>query len=77
VKRINCVETPHPPGGVFSHNFEFSQFDINTENVLYIFYNIAQRNMKKEIFPVDIELYQHGSSPISVQNLQMLYYKSF
>jgi hypothetical protein len=38
-------------------------------------YNIAQRNIKKEIFRVDIELYQHGSWPISVQNLQMLYYK--
>jgi hypothetical protein len=25
------------------------------------FYNIAQRNIKKEIFRVDIELYQHGS----------------
>jgi hypothetical protein len=24
------------------------------------FYNIAQRNMKKEIFCVDIELYQHA-----------------
>jgi hypothetical protein len=37
----------------------------------------AQRNIKKEIFRrfrVDIELYQHGSQPISVQNLQMLYY---
>ena len=30
----------------------------------YLFYNIAQRNIKKEIFwcfRVDIELYQHGS----------------
>jgi hypothetical protein len=45
------------------------------KNVLYLFYNIAQRNIKKEIFRrfcVDIELYQHG---FSVQNLQMLYYK--
>ena len=34
------------------------------KNVLYLFYNIAQRNIKKEIFQrfrVDIELYQHGS----------------
>ena len=34
------------------------------KNVLYLFYNIAQRNVKKEIFRsfhVDIELYQHGS----------------
>jgi hypothetical protein len=48
------------------------------KNVLYLFYNIAQRNIKKEIFRrflVDIELYQHGPWSISVQNLQMLYYK--
>ena len=34
------------------------------KNVLYLFYNTAQRNIKKEIFRrfrVDIELYQHGS----------------
>jgi hypothetical protein len=31
------------------------------KNVLYFFYNIAQRNIKKEIFRVDFELYQHGS----------------
>ena len=34
------------------------------KNVLYFFYNIAQRTLKKEwreIFRVDIELYQHGS----------------
>jgi hypothetical protein len=29
--------------------------------MFYIFYNIAQRNIKKEIFRVDIELRQHGS----------------
>ena len=32
------------------------------KNVLYLFYNIAQRNIKKEmfrLFRVDIELYQH------------------
>ena len=48
------------------------------KNVLYFFYNIAQRTLteeRREIFRVDIELYQHGSQPISVQNLQMLYYK--
>jgi hypothetical protein len=43
--------------------------------MFYFFYNIAQRNTKKGIFRVDIELRQHGSLPISVQNLQMLYYK--
>ena len=32
------------------------------KNVLYFFYNIAQRTEKwREIFRVDIELYQHGS----------------
>jgi hypothetical protein len=56
---------------------QFRVFPISTsisirKNVLYIFYNIAQRNIKKEIFRVDIELYQQGSQPISVQNLQML-----
>ena len=29
-------------------------------NIHYL-YNIARRNIKKEIFRVDIELYQHGS----------------
>ena len=34
------------------------------KNVLYFFYNIAQRTLTEEwrkIFRVDIELYQHGS----------------
>ena len=34
------------------------------KNVLYFFYNIAQRTLTeewREIFRVDIELYQHGS----------------
>ena len=34
------------------------------KNVLYFFYNIAQRTLteeRQEIFRVDIELYQHGS----------------
>ena len=34
------------------------------KNVLYFFYNIAQRTLTeewREIFCVDIELYQHGS----------------
>ena len=47
------------------------------KNVLYFFYNITQRTLTEEwweIFPVDIELYQNGSLPINVQNLQMLYY---
>ena len=40
----------------------FTQFRVF--DVLYLFYNIAKRNIKKEIFRrfrVDIELYQHGS----------------
>jgi hypothetical protein len=61
-KTRNCVEE-------FSHNFEFSQFPrvliynclSIRKNVLYFFYNIAQRNLKKEIFRVDIKLCQHGS----------------
>ena len=60
----------------------FASVDITVyqhgKNVLYFFYNIAQRTSTeewREIFRVDIELYQHGSYPISVQNLQMLYYK--
>jgi hypothetical protein len=60
------VEKRRQKGGVFSHYLG---------NFLDFLYNIAQRNIKKEIFRVDIELYQHGSWPISVQNLQMLYYK--
>jgi hypothetical protein len=58
------------PGGrsVFT---QFRVFPISTsvditvyqygKNVLYLFYNIAQRNIKKEIFRVDNELYQYGS----------------
>jgi hypothetical protein len=30
-------------------------------NFFIFFHNIAQKNIKKEIFRVDIELYQHGS----------------
>ena len=59
-KTRNYVETRRPQGGVFSHNFEFFQFS----RVLYFFYNIAQRTLTeewREIFRVDIELYQHGS----------------
>ena len=38
----------------------------NGKNVLYFFYNMAQRTLtekwrEREIFRVDIELYQHGS----------------
>ena len=65
------METRRSQGGVFSHNFEFFQFSrvlITVyqygKNVLYFFYNIAQRTLTeewREIFRVDIELYQHGS----------------
>ena len=64
----------------------FTSVDITVyqygKNVLYFFYNIAQRTLTeewREIFRVEIELYQHGpisTQPISVQNLQMLYYNS-
>ena len=80
-----CGNTTAEGRSVFT---QFRVFPISTsvditvyqygKNVLDLFYNIAQRNIKKEIFRrfrVDIELYQHGSQPISVQNLQMLYYK--
>jgi hypothetical protein len=54
-KTRNCVETRPPKGGVVSHNFsEFSQFPRVFQygkNVLYLFYNIAQRNIKKESSP--------------------------
>ena len=46
----------------------FTSVDITVyqygKNVLYFFYNITQRNLTeewREIFRVDIELYQHGS----------------
>ena len=46
----------------------FTSVDITVyqygKNVLYFFYNIAQRILTekwREIFRVDIELYQHGS----------------
>ena len=46
----------------------FTSVDITAyqygKNVLYFFYNIAQRTLTeewREIFRVDIELYQHGS----------------
>ena len=59
------METRRPQGGVFSHNFEFfpifTSVDITVyqygKNVLYFFYNIAQRTLTEkwqEIFRVDI-----------------------
>ena len=66
-----CGNTTPEGRSVFT---QFRVFPISTsvditvyqygKNVLYLFYNIAQRNIKKEIFRrfrVDIELYQHGS----------------
>jgi hypothetical protein len=65
-----CGNTAPEGRSVFT---QFRVFPISTsvditdqygKNVLYLFYNIAQRNIKKEIFQrfrVDIELYQHGS----------------
>ena len=51
---------------------------MSTRKKYYLFYNIPHIKIKKINFPtfrVDVELYQHGSKPISVQNLQMLCYK--
>ena len=48
------METRRPQGGELSHNFEFFQF--SRKNVLYFFYNIAQRTLTekwREIFRVD------------------------
>jgi hypothetical protein len=66
------VETRRPKGGAEYFHTTVRVFPISTsvdmtiyqygKNVLYLFYNIAQRNIKKEIFRrfrVDIELYQH------------------
>jgi hypothetical protein len=50
-----CGNTTPEERSIFT---QFRVFPIST------FYNIAQRNIKEEIFrrfPVDIELYQHGS----------------
>jgi hypothetical protein len=67
-RRTECFHTISTPGerSVFT---QFRVFPISTsaditkykygKNVLYIFYNTARRNIKKEIFRVDIELYQH------------------
>ena len=74
-KARNYLETQRPQGGsvftqfrifpIFTSNF---RIDITVyqygKNVLYFFYNIAQITLTeewREIFRVDIELYQHGS----------------
>jgi hypothetical protein len=47
-----------------STSVDITVYHYGKESVLYLFYNIAQRNIKKEIFRrfrVDIELYQHRS----------------
>ena len=66
-----CGSTTPAGRSVFTQFRVFSIFtsvDITVyqygKNVLYFFYNIAQRTLTKEwrkIFRVDIELYQHGS----------------
>ena len=73
-KTRNCVETRRLHGGGRSVFTQFRVFPIFTsvditvyqygKNVLYFFYNIAQRTLTEEwqeIFRVDIELYQHCS----------------
>ena len=64
-KTRNCVEFLGKQFRVFPI---FTSVDITVyqyrKNVLYFFYNIAQRTLTekwREIFRVDIELYQHGS----------------
>jgi hypothetical protein len=47
------------------------------KNVLYLFYNITQRNTKKEIFRrfrVDIELYQHAALIIYIKYIYIGYW---
>ena len=58
----------------------FTSVDITVyqygKNVLYFFYNIAQRTLTeewREIFRVDIELYQHGSSSQSAFRIYKCY----
>jgi hypothetical protein len=61
-KTRNSVETRRPNGAI-STSVDITVYQYG-KIVLYLFYNIAQRNIKKEIFQrfrVDIELYQHGS----------------
>ena len=66
------METPTPAGRSVFIQFRvfpiFTSVDITVcqygKNVLYFFYNIAQRTLTeewREVFRVDIELYQHGS----------------
>ena len=48
----------------WTHTFDTHCIYQHGKNVLYFFYNIAQRTLTeewREIFRVDIELYQHGS----------------
>ena len=69
---INTETLATPPGRSVFTQFRvfpiFTSVDITVyqygKNVLYFFYNIAQRTLTeewREIFRVDIELYQHGS----------------
>ena len=70
-KTTNCLETMLAGRSVFTQFRVFPIFtsvDINVyqygKNVLYFFHNIAQRTLtekRREIFRVDIELYQHSS----------------
>jgi hypothetical protein len=61
-----------------SVNITVYQISIRKKKVLYLFYNIAQRNIKKEIFRrfrVDIELYINtalSQSCMSFQNLHII-----
>jgi hypothetical protein len=53
-KTRNCVETRR-------HECWYNCISIQKKFYIFFIIYIAQRNIKKEIFRVDIELYQHGS----------------
>jgi hypothetical protein len=58
-KTRNCVDLSQFPR-VLTVDITVYQYG---KNILYIFYNIPQRNTKKysEVFRVDIELHEYGS----------------
>lgn len=66
---------------VWKHDARRTEYQLNikTENVLYFFYNIAQRNLTKKIcgkFSVLILSYINTALNQSAFSLQMLYYEN-
>ena len=60
-RRAECFHTTPSFSNFTSVDITVYQYG---KNVLYFFYNIAQRTLteeRREIFRVDKELYQHGS----------------